>query len=136
MEHSDNGETEHEIVQFILTILRRQIADIVKMEHDITKPEMSHSPNDRVAFDKLTARECEVLTLICQGLSNKAAGERLSISPRTVEVHRGRVMEKLRAKNMAELMRIVMAASQDHGGFTGAAIRSTFAQEGIVRRGR
>lgn len=59
-------------------------------------------------FDQLTRREREVLQLITNGQSNKEAGRELGISPRTIEVHRARVMEKLGAKNTADLMRIVL----------------------------
>jgi two-component system response regulator FixJ len=58
----------------------------------------------------LTPREYQVLELIANGASNKEAGRRLRISPRTIEVHRARVMEKLGAKNTADLVRIVLAA--------------------------
>jgi FixJ family two-component response regulator len=58
--------------------------------------------------DLLTARECEVLAQIAAGASNKEAGRKLAISPRTVEVHRARVMEKLGARNAAELVGIVL----------------------------
>jgi FixJ family two-component response regulator len=59
-------------------------------------------------FAQLTPREREVLQLITNGQSNKEAGRELGISPRTIEVHRARVMEKLGAKNTADLMRIVL----------------------------
>ena len=45
---------------------------------------------------------------IAAGASNKEAGRHLGISPRTIEVHRARIMEKLGAKNAADLVRIVM----------------------------
>jgi len=60
-------------------------------------------------FSQLTVREREVLELISNGQSNKEAGRLLGISPRTIEVHRARVMEKLGARNTADLMRIVLA---------------------------
>ena len=60
-------------------------------------------------FSQLTPREREVLELITNGQSNKEAGRELGISPRTIEVHRARVMEKLGARNTADLMRIVLA---------------------------
>jgi two-component system, LuxR family, response regulator FixJ len=60
------------------------------------------------AFAQLTPREREVLDLISNGHSNKEAGKSLGISPRTIEVHRARVMEKLGARNTADLMRIVL----------------------------
>lgn len=61
--------------------------------------------------ETLTAREMDVLDEIARGLSNKEAGRILGISPRTVEVHRARVMEKLGARNTADLMRIVLSES-------------------------
>ena len=59
--------------------------------------------------DALTPREREVLDAIIAGASNKVAGRKLRISPRTVEVHRARIMDKLGAKNTADLVRIVVA---------------------------
>ncbi|MEE4010659.1 response regulator [Roseibium sp. FZY0029] len=58
--------------------------------------------------DLLTRRELEVLKEITDGASNKEAGRTLGISPRTVEVHRARIMEKLGARNAADLVRIVL----------------------------
>jgi len=56
--------------------------------------------------DLLTPREREVLSKIAEGASNKEAGRLLGISPRTIEVHRARIMEKLGAKSAADLVRI------------------------------
>jgi FixJ family two-component response regulator len=64
----------------------------------------------------LTPRERDVLSEIAGGASNKEAGRRLGISPRTVEVHRARIMVKLRAKNAADLVRIVLGAGRANGG--------------------
>jgi DNA-binding CsgD family transcriptional regulator len=57
--------------------------------------------------EPLTRREQDVLGHIVAGASSKEAGRRLAISPRTIEVHRARIMEKLGAKNAADLVRIV-----------------------------
>ena len=62
--------------------------------------------------ESLTAREIEVLDQIAQGASNKEAGRLLGISPRTIEVHRARIMEKLGARNTADLMRIVLSSER------------------------
>ncbi|MEJ8570999.1 response regulator transcription factor [Microbaculum marinum] len=58
--------------------------------------------------EALTPRERDVLREIALGATNKEAGRRLGISPRTIEVHRARIMEKLGARNTADLMRIVL----------------------------
>jgi two-component system response regulator FixJ len=62
--------------------------------------------------DLLTSRERDVLGQIAAGSSNKQAGRELGISPRTIEVHRARIMEKLGAKNAADLVRIVLSDSR------------------------
>jgi FixJ family two-component response regulator len=64
----------------------------------------------------LTPREREVLSQIASGASNKEAGRTLGISPRTIEVHRARIMEKLGAKNAADLVRIVLSEGRVHSG--------------------
>jgi FixJ family two-component response regulator len=61
-----------------------------------------------VLAGNLTPRERDVLQEITEGATNKEAGRRLGISPRTIEVHRSRIMEKLGARNTADLMRIVL----------------------------
>ena len=61
--------------------------------------------------NELTEREREVATLIADGASSKEAGRRLGISPRTVELHRAHIMEKLGARNAADLVRIVLTRS-------------------------
>jgi FixJ family two-component response regulator len=59
----------------------------------------------------LTPREREVLAQIAAGASNKEAGRCLGISPRTIEVHRARIMEKIGARNAADLVRIVFSGA-------------------------
>ncbi len=58
----------------------------------------------------LTAREREVMHLLARGCSNVEIASSLGISPRTVEVHKARVMEKLQVRKVAELVRIVLGA--------------------------
>jgi two-component system response regulator FixJ len=62
----------------------------------------------------LTPREREVLDLLVSGLSNKAVGNELGASPRTIEVHRARILEKLQARSLPELVRLVLAAGDAH----------------------
>jgi FixJ family two-component response regulator len=70
---------------------------------------------------RLTSREIEVLAQIAAGASNKVAAKNLGISYRTVEIHRSHIMEKLRAKNVVDLIRMVLSRSdstwKDAGSF-------------------
>jgi two-component system response regulator FixJ len=67
-------------------------------------PEMAEQVRQKMAT--LTRREQEIMSLLVTGHSNKSAARELSISPRTVEVHRARIMQKMDAKNLAELVRM------------------------------
>jgi len=58
------------------------------------------------SLEALTPREREVMVAITKGMTHREVGELLGISPRTVEVHKGRVMEKLGVKTLAELVRL------------------------------
>lgn len=58
----------------------------------------------------LTARERQVMELIAKGSHNREIATTLGISPRTVEVHKARVMEKLQVQSVPELVRIVLRA--------------------------
>lgn len=64
-------------------------------------------------MDGLTPREQDVLTLIVKGRSNKQVASELSISPRTVEIHRARVMEKTEADSVATLVRMVTSLTNE-----------------------
>jgi len=56
-------------------------------------------------YASLTPREQEVFSLIVVGMLNKEVGEQMGISEKTVKVHRARVMEKMEADSLAELVR-------------------------------
>jgi two-component system, LuxR family, response regulator FixJ len=60
---------------------------------------------------KLTRREREVLAGVATGLSNRMIGDRLAISPRTVEIHRANMLNKMGANHTAEAIRIAIEAS-------------------------
>lgn len=61
----------------------------------------------------LTRREREVLVQMVEGLSNKEIGMVLKISPRTVEIHRGNMMQKLGALSASDAVRIALYAGVD-----------------------
>ena len=56
----------------------------------------------------LTPRERAVLALIVEGSSSRAVAAHLGISPRTVEYHRANIMQKLNARNIADVLRAVL----------------------------
>jgi DNA-binding NarL/FixJ family response regulator len=60
---------------------------------------------DDAPADQLTPRQIEILTFIAQGLSAREIGERLGLSPKTVDVHRARMMERLNIHDIAGLTR-------------------------------
>jgi two-component system response regulator FixJ len=59
---------------------------------------------------RLSRREHEVMTRLVAGNSNKVAAITLGLSPRTVEIHRARVMEKMQARSLSELVRLAITA--------------------------
>jgi RNA polymerase sigma factor (sigma-70 family) len=59
----------------------------------------------------LTPREHEVMTMVTAGKSNKEIAATLGVSSKTVEAHRAHVMEKMRAKSLAELVRMALLAN-------------------------
>lgn len=67
---------------------------------------------DARKLERLTAREREVLEHAARGLHAKEIGAALGISPRTVEVHKARIMEKLGVRNIAELVRFALAGDK------------------------
>ena len=66
----------------------------------------------RRGLETLTDRERAVAQLLVQGLHNRDVAERLRISPRTVEVHKARIMAKLGTRNLVELIRAVDGAER------------------------
>ena len=62
----------------------------------------------RDRLESLTPREREVLTMVTSGKANKVMASDLGVSQRTVEIHRARVMEKMGATSLAQLVRMVM----------------------------
>jgi PAS domain S-box-containing protein len=65
---------------------------------------------DRKRLTLLTTREMEVLQMVAEGKPNKVSGSELGISPRTVEKHRGHVMDKLHIHDTAGLTRYAISA--------------------------
>ncbi len=92
--------------------LKAAIETAFAREHRrLRRTALQHSDAARLA--ELTAREREVLAQAALGLHAKEIGAVLGISPRTVEVHKTRIMAKLGVRNVAELVRFALAAEPD-----------------------
>ena len=57
------------------------------------------------SYDLLTPREREVMTLVVRGMLNKQVASALGASEKTIKIHRGRVMEKMKVQSIADLVR-------------------------------
>jgi FixJ family two-component response regulator len=58
----------------------------------------------QVRYEQLTPREREVCALVSAGLLNKQVGAELAVTEKTVKEHRGRVMRKMKAESLADLV--------------------------------
>jgi FixJ family two-component response regulator len=89
--------------QDLLDRIQRAIA-----RHQELRKSLGEHDRIRGLLDELTPREREVLDYLTQGKQNKAIAQELDVSPRTIEIHRARVMEKMGAHSVAELVRMMM----------------------------
>lgn len=91
-------------------ILLERIEQAVNADSELSAAaERSAEINDRMA--QLTAREREIMILVADGKSSKVIALDLGISERTVELHRSRMMKKMSARSVADLMRMISDAS-------------------------
>jgi len=72
-----------------------------------------HLADIRARLEKLTPREREILDMVVAGKRNKVIAIDLSISQSTVEAHRAKVMEKMEARSLSELMRMMLSLNPD-----------------------
>ncbi len=84
------------------------VLDSIKLALDMDAGAVGTSKPVQERLSTLTPREKEVLDLVLAGKLNKNVAHDLGISSRTVEIHRGRLMQKLGAKNLAELIRMFL----------------------------
>jgi PAS domain S-box-containing protein len=99
--------------------LRATLANVMAECQGAVRPR-TRDENAGARVARLTPREREVLIGLVEGGTNKIIGQKLGISPRTVELHRAQVMNRLNASNLAELLQTAMVAgivpSKGNGG--------------------
>ena len=95
-----------------VVLARRIVASAIRLllhgTHPVTLPGVPPEFEEKLL--KLTPRERQVLSLVAEGLSNKAIARQLGISPKTVEIHRSNVMSKMEVTSSNALIRMVVAA--------------------------
>jgi two-component system response regulator FixJ len=77
---------------------------------DESAAESRHADDARTRLNVLSPRELDVLRGLADGLPNKTIAYDLEISPRTVEIHRAHLMEKLQARSLSDALRVAFAA--------------------------
>jgi two-component system, LuxR family, response regulator FixJ len=92
--------------EILLDVLRNAIRED-GLQRDVQRTEDAA----RSLLERLTPRERDVLNLLVEGLSQRDIAARLDISPRTVEVYKARMMEKLRCRSLAEVVRTAIAGA-------------------------
>jgi DNA-binding CsgD family transcriptional regulator len=85
--------------------LARQLGMRLLLEVLEQSPAVQATPAGASASGGLTARQCQVLRLMAEGLINKEIAQRLNLSPRTVEMHVARTLERLHCRTRAEATR-------------------------------
>lgn len=89
-------------------LLRAVDAAFETLEHD--RAAITRAKNALARLERLSEREREVLDGLIQGHANKVIAHDLDISPRTVEVHRAKLMDKLGVRSLSEALRLAFAA--------------------------
>lgn len=97
-----------ELIEAINTVMRGERYLSKQLSERLETQAISAEENELDPHQTLTLREREVLQMTAEGLSSTEIGEKLRISPRTVEIHRSNLTKKLGFKNHAELIRYAL----------------------------
>jgi two-component system response regulator FixJ len=112
--HGDVSMAVEAMRQGAIGFLQKPFRDQELLDQVQAALDRDRSEHDRTAarrrfearLSTLTTRERQVMGLVVQGLPNKSIAADLNVSHRTVEIHRARVMEKMGARSIAELVRM------------------------------
>ena len=103
------GATDFLEKPFENATLVERVRHALHLDHETRRRALQRSEVDR-RIATLTPREREVMELVVTGSATRQISESLKLSPRTVEVHRARIMEKMESATLAELVRAVLTA--------------------------
>ena len=112
--HGDVGATRAALKHGAFDFLEKPVDDEVLIDvlmnalrsDALRHAQVAAEADTRARIDRLTPRERDVLGLLAEGLQNRDIALRLGISPRTVEVYKARMMEKLHCRSLADAIRI------------------------------
>jgi RNA polymerase sigma factor (sigma-70 family) len=115
--HGDVAAARTALKAGALDFLEKPIDDVLLL--DLTAEAMDrarranretlHTADLEQRIARLTPRERDVMELAAEGLNNREMAAQLAISPRTVEVYKARMMEKMQVRRQSELIRLVLA---------------------------
>ncbi len=120
--HGDVTATRQALKSGALDFIEKPIDDAELLvairaawKQDAARRQSAHQATQfKALLDRLTPREREVLDRVVAGQHNREIAQALEISARTVEVHKARVMEKLRVERIPDLMRAMITAARDN----------------------
>jgi two-component system, LuxR family, response regulator FixJ len=98
-------------VENLVAAIARAYAFFYEVDADIFDDELEETED---SISRLTGREREVLDHVVDGLSSREIAEELGVSTKTIEAHRARINDKMRADNVSHLIRMCFAYNEEH----------------------
>jgi len=114
--HGDVASARNALIAGAIDFIEKPIQEpvlLAALEHGISQQRAIASDDARKAdferrLARLTPREREVLAMVVEGRHNREVAQVLGISPRTVEVYKARVMDKLDVERLPDLIRLTL----------------------------
>ncbi|MEZ6042980.1 MAG: response regulator [Planctomycetaceae bacterium] len=98
-------------VEEMISAVARAYSYYYEVDTEVLAEELEETEE---SINRLTSREREVLDHVVEGLSSREIAEELGVSTKTVEAHRARINDKMRADNVSHLIRMCFAYNEEH----------------------
>ena len=98
-------------VEALVAAIARAYAYFYEVDADVFEEELEETED---SINRLTGRERQVLDHVVDGLSSREIAQELGVSTKTVEAHRARINDKMRADNVSHLIRMCFAYNEEH----------------------